>query len=206
MFRSLALKAFKPRAPRPVFRPAFRPAFRNQWNRSNWSRRPRISKNGSPEEVALFLLGMCIGVLLVPISQAVEKEREEDPEEALKKAIARRDLSKLRRAINRLEPDTNSIYGGSLLHTCIRLGWYGAVELLLERRYAFTQRSDAHEPILVFAVATVRASCSIVELICKRRPDLINEEDSCGKTALQYALDSGRTSVVRILMKYGARQ
>lgn len=183
------------------------PLAERQWKKYSWNWRRVQSKSA-----ATGMLDVSVGVCATMMFGALLDETEsrtamchrcyelDDPDDQLLKVLSDRDLAKLQQMIDTQCSFRIGVSDGSLIRECIMMGWHDAVELLLDKKFKMT------EPILIFAIMTTGGrDISLVELICRKRPDLIGQKDRFGNTALEYALDGECFGVARVIMKYGLK-
>lgn len=212
-FRVAKLKAFCAKPSQFAARP--RPAallkaspFHKKWNRGKPQEEPKINKNGI-DPFFSFLMGITLGGMITIITEIVG---DEDPEkdlhdalEELNEALKEHNLKKLKRSVHTLEPNTNAVCRRSLLHTCVKMDWYPAVEFLLDKNISCSNVDPVkYTPILIYAMRVLENE-DIIELICQKRPDLIHQTNLQGRTALQIADENQWGRFATILEKYGAK-
>ena len=94
------------------------------------------------------------------------------------------------------QPDND---GGYPFHTAARLGDDAVLRIFIKHNVDICKLSSEAESIL--HISCIEGNFDTTQFILTHFPQLINLQDSSGKTAMEYAVDSGAVDIVKLFRK-----
>lgn len=113
-----------------------------------------------------------------------------------------RELMEAGANMNTVYRDYSNISTKSLLHVCCEKGQLLCAKILVENGAFLNIRDKWGQTPLMYCMITQYHE--IGEMLLARQPNLVDDEDHFGKSALHCAAESGSLESVRVLLKYGA--
>ncbi|XP_064615683.1 ankyrin repeat, PH and SEC7 domain containing protein secG-like [Liolophura sinensis] len=104
--------------------------------------------------------------------------------------------------MNTVYRDYSNISTKSLLHVCCEKGQLLCAKILVENGAFLNIRDKWGQTPLMYCMITQYHE--IGEMLLDRQPNLVDDKDHFGKSALHCAAESGSLESVRLLLKYGA--
>ncbi|GAB1605425.1 ankyrin repeat and KH domain-containing protein 1-like isoform X1 [Argonauta hians] len=99
--------------------------------------------------------------------------------------------------------DEANISTKSLMHVCCEKGKLDCVKILVQRNARLSPRDNWGQTPLMFGVLAERTE--VTKYLLETHPDLINDTDKYGDSALHFAVVNGMVDFIKILLDYNAQ-